>query len=72
MKKAVKSAVSFFRLMMEHSQRDYEPSPRHVLKRMLWPLCDNLSEIAERGTKNDAWEVIEGFARECERAHEKR
>ena len=67
LKKNVKSTVSFFRLLIEHSQRDYEPSPEHVLKRMLLPLCDHLTEIVEEGTKNDAWDAIEGFARECRR-----
>lgn len=67
MKKHVKSTVSFFRLLIEHSQRDYEPSPEHLLKRMLLPLCDHLAEIACEGTKNDAWDTIEGFAKECQR-----
>ena len=65
MKKNVKSTVSFFRLLIEHSQRPYEPSPEHILKRMLLALCHGLSEIVESGTKNDAWEVVEGFAKEC-------
>jgi hypothetical protein len=64
-KKNAKSTISFFRLLIEHSQRPYEPSPEHILKRMLWPLCRGLSEIVARGTKNDAWEVVEGFATEC-------
>jgi hypothetical protein len=59
--------VSFFRLLIEHSQREYEPSPEHVLRRMLVPLCDHVAEIVQAGTKNDAWDVIEGFARECRR-----
>jgi len=63
-KKVVRSTVSFFRLLIEHSQRGYEPSPEHILKRMLKPLCRNFSEIVERGTKSDAWEIIEGFTRE--------
>lgn len=67
MKKNVKSTISFFRLLIEHSQRDYEPSPEHVLKRMLLPLCDHLTQIVEEGTKNDAWDVIEGFVRACHR-----
>jgi hypothetical protein len=67
-KKVVKSTISFFRLLIEHSQREYEPSPEHILKRMLKPLCRNSSEIVERGTKNDTWEIIEGFARECKKA----
>lgn len=65
MKKNVKSTISFFRLLVEHSQREYEPSPQHVLKRMLLPLCRAFSEIVENGTKNDAWEVIQGFSSEC-------
>jgi len=64
-KKNVKSAVSFFRLLVEHSQRPYEPSPEHVLKRMLLPLCDHLTEIVKEGTKNDTWDAIEGFVSEC-------
>ena len=68
MKKVVKSTISFFRLLIEHSQREYEPSPEHILKRMLKPLRHNFSEIVERGTRNDAWEVIEGFAQECRKA----
>ncbi len=67
MKKNVKSAISFFRLLIEHSQREYEPSPEHVLKRMLLPLCRSFSEIVENGTKNDAWDVIQGFSKECPR-----
>jgi hypothetical protein len=57
--------VSFFRLLVEHSQRPYEPSPEHVLKRMLLPLCDHLTEIVTEGTKNDAWDAIEDFVSEC-------
>ena len=68
MKKNVKSTISFFRLLIEHSQREYEPSPEHILKRMLLPLCCAFSEIAENGTKNDAWEVIRGFSKECKKA----
>lgn len=65
MKKNVKSTISFFRLLIEHSQKEYEPSPEHILKRMLLPLCRGFSEIVATGTKNDAWEVVDGFAQEC-------
>ena len=68
MKKNVKSTISFFRLLIEHSQKGYEPSPEHILKRMLLPLCRGLSEIAETGTKNDAWEIIQGFSKECRKS----
>jgi len=67
MKKNVKSTISFFRLLIEHSQKEYEPSPEHILKRMLLPLCRHFSEIVENGTKNDAWNTIEGFLGECKK-----
>jgi len=67
MSKNVKATISFFRLLIEHSQRQYEPSPEHVLKRMLVPLCRSFKVIVEKGTKNDAWQVIEGCSRVCER-----
>jgi hypothetical protein len=65
MKKVVKSTISFYRLLIEHSQRPYEPSPQHVLKRMLLPLCANFNTILSQGTKNDSWELLRGFAEEC-------
>ncbi|MDH7486510.1 MAG: hypothetical protein QHJ81_09585 [Anaerolineae bacterium] len=68
MKKNVKATVSFFWLLIEHSQKEYEPSPEHILKRKLLPLCRNFSEIAKEGTKNDAWDVIEGFSQQCGRS----
>lgn len=67
MKKNVKATISFFRLLIEHSQKEYEPSPEHILKRMLIPLCRSFRGIVEKGTKNDAWDVIEGFSKECAR-----
>lgn len=67
MKKGIKSTVSFFRLLIEHSQKEYEPSPEHVLKRMLLPLCRNFAEIVEKGTKSDARPMIEGFVKECKK-----
>lgn len=67
MKKNVKSTISFFRLLIEHSQREYEPSPEHILRRMLAPLCCSFSEIVKGGTKNDAWDIVQGFSQECQR-----
>lgn len=66
MKKIVKSTISFYRLLIKHSLKPYEPSPQHILKRMWLPLFKNFDEIIQKGTKNDTWELIEGFARECE------
>jgi len=63
----IKGTVSYFKLLIEHSQREYEPSPEHILKRMLVPLCRNLDKLLVEGTKNDAWLVIEGLSKECKR-----
>ena len=34
---------------------------------MLMPICESLNEIFETGTRNDAWDLVEGFTRECKR-----
>lgn len=67
MKKNVKSTISYFRLLIKHSQKTYEPSPEHILKRMLIPICESLNETLENGTRNDAWDLVEGFTKECKR-----
>lgn len=55
------------KVMVKHSQRPYEPSPVHILKRMVKPLCRDF-ELLEEGTKNDTWQVIEGFSKVCSKA----
>jgi hypothetical protein len=66
-KQVVKRAIGHFGVLIDHALKPYEPSPEHVLKRMVHPLCQDIHNILDRGTKNDAWEVIEGFSRECAR-----
>lgn len=65
MKKLVKDTIGHFRVLVEHSLREYEPSPGHILKRMIKPLCRDISRLKANGTKNDAWEVVEGFSQVC-------
>lgn len=72
MKKITKSTISYFELLIRHSQKKYEPSPEHILKRMLIPLCENLDKLVTTGTKNDDWELMEGFSKECKRFKEAR
>ena len=67
MKKNVKSTISYFKLLIKHSQKPYEPSPEHILKRMLIPICQSINEIRDSGTRNDACDLVEGFAKECMR-----
>ncbi len=66
MKKIVKSTISFYRLLIEHSLKPYEPSPQHLLKRMLLPLCEQFNILVKHSTKNDAWNIIQGFSTECQ------
>jgi hypothetical protein len=61
----VKDAVGHFRNLLIHSTREYEPSPEHILKRLLKPLCLDLDDIAKKGTANDAWETLISFQKEC-------
>ena len=63
----VKDAVGHFRNLLIHSIREYEPTPEHVLKRLLRPLCEDLGRITERGTARDARETIISFRKECEK-----
>lgn len=67
MKNVVKDTIGHFEVLVKHSQRPYEPSPAHVLKRMVYPLCRDFSKLLAEGTRNDAWEAIEGFSKVCRR-----
>jgi len=67
MKQVVKRAIGHFGVLIDHVLKPCESSPRHVLKRMVHPLCQDVHSVLDKGTKNDAWEVLEGFARECAR-----
>ncbi|MEX2722288.1 MAG: hypothetical protein Q6366_011385 [Candidatus Freyarchaeota archaeon] len=63
----VKDAVGHFRNLLIHSAREYEPSPEHVLKRLLRPLCQDLNYIIEKGTTRDAKETLTLFQKECKK-----
>ncbi len=67
MKLMVKKTVGHFRVLLDHCRRRREPSPEHVLERMVNPLCDDFSRVLLKGTKNDAWQMIEGLVTECQK-----
>lgn len=67
MKKIVRDTIGHFEVLVRHSQREYEPSPEHILKRMVRPLCRDFSKLLAKGTKNDSWQAIEGLSRVCAR-----
>lgn len=56
MKQMVKETVGRFRALLDRATREYEPSPEHVLKRLIRPLCRDLEQLQDEGTKNDAWQ----------------
>lgn len=68
MKNTVKDTIGHFKVLIEHSLKDYESAPSHILKRMVKPLCKDISKLLKDGTKNDSWIVLEGFSRECQKA----
>ena len=72
MKKLVKDAIGDFHVLLDHGYRDYEVSPPHILKRIVLPFCEDITRVLEKGTKNDAQQVLEGFAIECRKAARRR
>jgi hypothetical protein len=71
MKPFVKDCIGHFDVLLQHSQRPYEPQPIHILKRMVKPLCQDFQKLLADGTRNDAWEVIEGFSALCQKLTER-
>jgi len=67
MKPFVKDAVGHFRSLILHSLKEYEPSPTHVLNRLLKPLCKDFKKILEKGTTKDTAKVIEQFFKLCQK-----
>lgn len=65
MKQTVKETIGHFKVLLDHATRQYEPSAEHVLKRLIRPLCRDLKQVQDAGTKNDGWQIIEGFSTAC-------
>ena len=61
------SKENFHAIVWDEELEVNEPSPEHILKRMLIPICESMNEIYEGGTRNDAWDLIEGFTKQCKR-----
>lgn len=54
-----------FRVLIEHSLRKREPTPEHVLERMVYPICEDIHYLLKNGTKNYSWEALERISKEC-------
>jgi len=65
----VKDAAGHFRNLLIHSLREYEPTPEHLLKRLLKPLCTDIARVLNQGTAGDAMETLTMFHKECEKLH---
>ena len=62
MKNMVKDTLVHFETLLKHSVREYEPSSAHIMKKLINPLCRDFTRLAEKGTRNDSWEVIHGIS----------
>lgn len=65
----VKDAAAHFRNLIAHSLREHEPSHEHILKRLIRPLCEDMSRILDEGTAADAKEAAELISKECKRVY---
>lgn len=65
----VKDAAGHFRNLLIHSLREYEPTPEHLLKRLLKPLCIDITRILNQGTAGDAEETLMMLHKECEKLY---
>jgi len=63
----VKRAVGHFNNLLAHSLKPYEPTPEHLRKRLLIPLCKDIQEILRVGTTNDIKEALHQFSKVCQR-----
>ena len=66
MKRIMKRTLGHFKDLLEHSLRPYEPSPEHILERIVKPICQDARTIRKKGTRNGSWNLIQGLAEECE------
>lgn len=61
----LKRLFGHFSNLAEHAIRPYEPTPAHLKKRLLLPLCEDISELLKAGTKNDFQEAFTGLSEIC-------
>ncbi len=64
-KQIVKRTLGHYDVLLEHATRDYEVPPRHILRRVIRPLCEDFADAVKHGLRNDFKEIIEGFAKKC-------
>lgn len=65
--KYVKRTIAYFKNLIDHSLRPYEPSPVHILKRILRPFCKNINFVVESGTKAHYKKLVEEISKNCKK-----
>jgi len=61
----IKRILGHFKNLAKHTTRPYEPTPSHLKKRLLLPLCEDISTLLEKGTKNDYEKALSGMSKIC-------
>lgn len=64
---SIKRFLGHFENLARHSIRPYEPTPSHLKKRLLLPLCVDISNLLKKGTKNDYEVVLKGISEICKK-----
>jgi len=63
----LKRLFGHFSNLAEHAARLYEPTPSHLKKRLLIPICEDISKLLKAGTKNDFQEALIGISEICKK-----
>ena len=63
----LKRLFGHFSNLAEHAIRPYEPTPTHLKKQLLLPLCEDIFELLKTGTKNDFQEAFTGLSEICKK-----
>lgn len=63
----IKRVLGHFENLAKHTTRPYEPTPSHLKKRLLLPFCSDLTNLLEKGTKNDFEIALTGISKICKK-----
>ncbi|NVM54640.1 MAG: hypothetical protein HWN66_13125 [Candidatus Helarchaeota archaeon] len=63
----IKRLLCHFSNLAKHATRPYEPTPAHLKKRLLSPLCEDIADLLNKGIKNDFQEALSGISEICKK-----
>lgn len=61
----IKRILGHFKNLVTHTTRPYDPSPSHLKKRLILPLCEDITLLIEKGNKNDYEKALSGISKIC-------